>query len=100
MKHQEIPLNYVKDIYRFQCSIWFPGSNDAEKLAKSLQNKSLNFKYSTLDKATGSFHENNKLGQGGFGTVYKVLLFSEDKYLSTIVQINALLQFAIAGSSS
>ncbi|WVZ09482.1 hypothetical protein V8G54_014012 [Vigna mungo] len=60
------------------------GSNEAEKLAKSLQNKSLNFKYSTLDKATGSFHENNKLGQGGFGTVYKVLLFSEDKYLSII----------------
>ncbi|BAT99504.1 Cysteine-rich receptor-like protein [Vigna angularis] len=50
------------------------GSNDAEKLAKSLQNKSLNFKYSTLDKATESFHENNKLGQGGFGTVYKGVL--------------------------
>jgi len=77
-------LNYVKDIYLFQCSFWFPGSNDAERLAKSLQNKSLNFKYSTLDKATGSFHENNKLGQGGFGTVYKVFLFSEDKYLSIV----------------
>ncbi|TKY58672.1 Cysteine-rich receptor protein kinase 2 [Spatholobus suberectus] len=50
------------------------GSNDAEKLAKSLHNNSLNFKYSTLEKATNSFDEANKLGQGGFGTVYKGVL--------------------------
>ncbi|XP_058776386.1 cysteine-rich receptor-like protein kinase 2 [Vicia villosa] len=50
------------------------GSNDAEKLAKTLQEKSLNFKYSTLEKATESFSDNNKLGHGGFGTVYKGVL--------------------------
>ncbi|KAG4921366.1 hypothetical protein JHK84_050236 [Glycine max] len=50
------------------------GSNDAEKLAKSLHHNSLNFKYSTLEKATNSFDEANKLGQGGFGTVYKGVL--------------------------
>ncbi|PNY04414.1 cysteine-rich receptor-like protein kinase 2-like protein [Trifolium pratense] len=44
------------------------GSNDAEKLAKTLEQKSLNFKYSTLEKATESFNDNNKLGHGGFGT--------------------------------
>jgi len=48
------------------------GANDVEKLVKILSQKSLNFKYSTLDKATGSFDEANKLGQGGFGTVYRV----------------------------
>lgn len=48
------------------------GSNDVEKMAKTLTDSSLNFKYSTLEKATGSFDNANKLGQGGFGTVYKV----------------------------
>ncbi|MED6180684.1 Cell division control protein 2 [Stylosanthes scabra] len=50
------------------------GSNDAEKLAKTLHHNSLNFKYSTLEKATESFSEANKLGQGGFGSVYRGVL--------------------------
>ncbi|KAA3462642.1 cysteine-rich receptor-like protein kinase 2 isoform X1 [Gossypium australe] len=44
------------------------GSNDAEKFVKLLHDSNLNFKYSTLDRATGSFNDANKLGQGGFGT--------------------------------
>ncbi|XP_076907998.1 cysteine-rich receptor-like protein kinase 2 [Bidens hawaiensis] len=39
-----------------------------------LNNSSLNFKYSTIEKATNYFDEANKLGQGGFGTVYKGVL--------------------------
>ncbi|KAI7729774.1 hypothetical protein M8C21_017971 [Ambrosia artemisiifolia] len=47
------------------------GYYDVEKMAKILNDSSLNFKYSTIEKATGNWDEANKLGQGGFGIVYK-----------------------------
>ncbi|KAJ0432020.1 putative protein kinase RLK-Pelle-DLSV family [Helianthus annuus] len=50
------------------------GSNDT-KMLKIVNNSSLNIKYSTIEKATNSFDEAKKLGQGGFGAVYK--LFNE-----------------------
>ncbi|CAI0405214.1 unnamed protein product [Linum tenue] len=50
------------------------GSQDVQKMVKTLNDSSLNFKYSTLEKATGCFDEANKLGQGGFGSVYKGVL--------------------------
>jgi hypothetical protein len=37
--------------------------------------KSLLFEFSTLQQATDNFSDLNKLGEGGFGPVYKVLLF-------------------------
>ncbi|KAE8652043.1 hypothetical protein Csa_018624 [Cucumis sativus] len=47
------------------------GSTDVKKLAKTLQDSNLEFKYSTLEKATNNFSLDNKIGQGGFGSVYK-----------------------------
>ncbi|KAK1301479.1 Cysteine-rich receptor-like protein kinase 2 [Acorus calamus] len=44
------------------------GSNDTVKLASTLYNSSLNFKYSTLESATRSFNLANKIGQGGFAS--------------------------------
>ncbi|KAK1301670.1 Cysteine-rich receptor-like protein kinase 2 [Acorus calamus] len=44
------------------------------KMTSALSKSSLNFKYSTLAKATGSFAVANKIGEGGFGTVYKGVL--------------------------
>ncbi|XP_058088871.1 cysteine-rich receptor-like protein kinase 2 [Magnolia sinica] len=40
----------------------------------SLMQRSMQFKYSTLEKATSFFSPSNKLGQGGFGEVYKGVL--------------------------
>lgn len=51
------------------------GSNDVRKLVKTLNDSSLNFKYSTIEKATRAFDNANKLGHGGFGTVYKGVLY-------------------------
>ncbi|KAK1302636.1 Cysteine-rich receptor-like protein kinase 2 [Acorus calamus] len=44
------------------------------KMASALSKSSLNFKYSTLVRATSTFDPANKLGEGGFGTVYKGVL--------------------------
>uniref|UniRef100_A0A7N0U7E1 Protein kinase domain-containing protein n=1 Tax=Kalanchoe fedtschenkoi TaxID=63787 RepID=A0A7N0U7E1_KALFE len=46
-------------------------ADDLEKVA-SQQQKS--FAYETLARATRNFHPNNKLGQGGFGPVFKGVL--------------------------
>jgi len=34
------------------------------------------YSYNMLSRATGDFHEDNKLGEGGFGVVYKVILLT------------------------
>lgn len=38
----------------------------------SVLRRSLQFKYSTLEKATAYFDDHHKLGRGGFGEVFKV----------------------------
>lgn len=38
--------------------------------------KSLQFDFGTISVATDNFSEANKLGQGGFGAVYKVITYN------------------------
>lgn len=42
-------------------------------LLATVNKSKLNFSYETLEKATNYFHHSNKLGQGGSGSVYKVI---------------------------
>ncbi|KAG6514408.1 hypothetical protein ZIOFF_024763 [Zingiber officinale] len=46
---------------------------------KSLPGMLREFEFEDLDKATNNFHENMKLGQGGFGVVYRGVLPEENK---------------------
>ncbi|KAK8939793.1 Cysteine-rich receptor-like protein kinase 42 [Platanthera guangdongensis] len=43
-------------------------------IIRSIVKSHLSFKYEDLVKATDNFHQNNKLGQGGYGAVYKGIL--------------------------
>ena len=42
------------------------------------------FEFSVLAKATGNFSSSNKLGEGGFGLVYKVTLKTDLGFLFTL----------------
>ncbi|KAL6549102.1 Cell division control protein 2 [Orobanche hederae] len=47
---------------------------DADALLKILNDQSLKFEFSTVEKTTGGFDEGNELGKGSFRTVYKGVL--------------------------
>lgn len=46
----------------------------SSEIIKSISESHLSFKYADLSKATDNFDQRNKLGQGGYGSVYKVIL--------------------------
>ncbi|KAI3409611.1 Non-specific serine/threonine protein kinase [Psidium guajava] len=49
---------------------------------KSLPGTPREFKFRDLKRATGNFDERNKLGQGGFGVVYKGVLATENRLVA------------------
>ncbi|GJW93012.1 cysteine-rich receptor-like protein kinase 2, partial [Tanacetum coccineum] len=63
----------ILDVVKDYAALGIIGFDDT-KLLEIVNGSNLNFKYSTIEKATSSFDEANKLGQGGFGTVYKGVL--------------------------
>ncbi|KAM4072863.1 hypothetical protein ACB094_11G171700 [Castanea mollissima] len=48
------------------------------------------FKFKDLRKATSNFNPKNKLGKGGFGTVYKGFLASKQEFIAEVTKIGSL----------
>lgn len=60
--------------YSTHCNFLFASERKQLGPLLAIVNKSkLNFSYETLERATNYFDQSNKLGQGGSGSVYKVL---------------------------
>ncbi|KAG5240496.1 receptor protein [Salix suchowensis] len=65
------PNNFLQNMmksFKFKTSKEGPGEEDLEKIAEQEQKQ---FSFETLLSATKDFHPTNKLGEGGFGPVYK-----------------------------
>lgn len=62
---------YFRRIFDSNVPFYFVEAVDEISTAESLQ-----YAFSTIKAATNDFSDHNKLGQGGFGTVYKVGKFT------------------------
>ncbi|XP_041012591.1 probable L-type lectin-domain containing receptor kinase S.5 [Juglans microcarpa x Juglans regia] len=67
-------------------------SNVFDEHMKSLPGMPREFKYRDIKKATNNFHESMKLGEGGFGIVYRGILNVKD-HINTHVTEIAVKQF-------
>ncbi|KAG0478333.1 hypothetical protein HPP92_013052 [Vanilla planifolia] len=64
-------------IWRSRRSDYRHGNGDLgenHEIIRSITKSHLSFKYEDLSKATDNFSQSNKLGQGGYGAVYKGIL--------------------------
>lgn len=55
------------------------------ELSQAKLQELLLFNFEKLATATNNFHSSNKLGQGGFGPVYKVCIIEKSSYCSKLL---------------
>ena len=55
------------------------------------------FNFEMLAGATNNFHESNKLGQGGFGPVYRVMVALEVYYLIIYLSMSIMIRVLFIG---
>lgn len=65
--HDQIEANFICLYF----NLVLEGSNEAD-LQRIAAQEQKQFSYETLSKATDKFHPSRKLGEGGFGPVFKV----------------------------
>ncbi|KAF8045834.1 hypothetical protein N665_4348s0002 [Sinapis alba] len=66
-----------------------PTRNDTTSVAQDISTDSLRFDFTTLQDATSQFSLENKLGEGGFGAVYKGVLSDGQEIAVKRLSVNA-----------
>ncbi|KAJ4957916.1 hypothetical protein NE237_025027 [Protea cynaroides] len=84
-----VPTVVIMILLFITCFFYVQRKNRKRKI--NLINKietteSLRFSFSTIKAATNDFSDNNKLGVGGFGVVYKVMKMSSYNYINFLCQ--------------
>jgi hypothetical protein len=75
------------------------GSNFFDKSLCWLPEMPKEFKFKDIKKATNNFHESMRLGEGGFGVVYKGILNIKDDHTATEIAVKQFSRDKIKGKN-
>ncbi|CAL5429459.1 unnamed protein product [Camellia sinensis] len=80
-------VSYAEELNYCNClhARWKPRSRQQVNLASLLQNKYPQLSYGELFQATNGFSPSNLIGEGGYGSVYKGILNSDEQIIAVKV---------------
>ncbi|CAL5355708.1 unnamed protein product [Camellia sinensis] len=80
-------VSYAEELNYCNClhARWKPRSRQQVNLASLLQNQYLQLSYGELFQATNGFSPSNLIGEGGYGSVYKGILNSDEQIIAVKV---------------